>query len=109
MTYRIIRDLAPVQDGRVEAHTTNISEGGIGFETPTHIVEGEVLEIWVDFFPVTLHSEVRVAHCVIKSENAYVIGAAFRNLPPAERDKIRHFIRSCLHNASRGAPGQPAT
>ena len=74
------------------------------FESPAAIAEGDTLEVWVDFFPVTLHADVRVAHCVSKSDSAHVIGAAFRNLAPAERDKIRHFIRSRLHSASKAAP-----
>lgn len=105
MSFWEVTELSAVLTDKYEAFTLNISEGGLAFEWTQPMEPGQILELRVDFFPVTLHAAARVVRCAPKDDGAYVIGVAFRNLAVTERDKIRHFIRSCIHTSSKSAPG----
>lgn len=104
MTFREKKDITSDVSPFLETYTLNISEGGLAFEWTWTLHPGTILDVSVDFFPELLNASVQVVHCKPKGGDTFVVGAVFRNLPDPERNKIRQFIRSCLHTSSRGVP-----
>lgn len=104
MSFREVRDISAEATRTYQTYTRNISEGGMAFEWGATLEVGANIDVEIDFYPTIVQAQARVAHCRLLEKGEYLIGAAFKNPPDAERDKIRRFIRGALHTAARTAP-----
>lgn len=104
MTFVEVKDYSMDISQKHETYTVNISEGGMGFEWRENMETGQILQIEVDCYPSTLCASAQVVYAYRSAADTYMVGVSFRNMPERERDKIRLFIQTCLHTASRGIP-----
>ncbi len=80
-----------------EARLVDISDWGVGFETPTPMVVGANLWVWGAAIPNAHTTEnkrrAQVMHCRLVSEGAYRAGCAFQDAPKYEsRDSVQQDL-----------------
>lgn len=121
MTDRARRAPRLTLDARVEGHAqfwtdvqvVDLSASGALLESPRHLSPGSELtvDLSVDDAPFTVRA--RVVHCIPHGEERlYRAGVRFVELPMAQRDRIRAYLRDSLTQERREQPrvfvGQPA-
>jgi hypothetical protein len=64
---------------------TNISRLGVGFESFSRLVIGEIVRIRIGRGPMHLARRMRVVSCRPSAQGTYVMGGEFVEEPPANR------------------------